>query len=138
MDDETALAIGFDDAAFRALASEWLPSVRDIRIHRHNGTICLGFAALDDFVATTIGASSANIVCEVFNTFEGKRALPRDIASCTLKLALAPGLNDERLLWFFAELALLRKGGAILSKDELDALHARLRAGETPGMGATP
>ena len=118
--------------------STLLPSCSEIRCNRHVGTIIFLFEALDDFIAATIGASSANIACSVINTFEGKTTLPRSIASCATRLTLAPGLDDERILWFFAELALLRKSDGVLDGNAFTALFARLHAGGKLDMEATP
>lgn len=131
------IAYTFDEAVFRSLASTLLPSAKHIQFHRHGGTIAFWFDALDDFIAASIGASSANIVCEVSNSFEGKHAQPRTISSCGMKLALAPGLNDERIIWFFAELALLRRGDGTLPEAAFTPLFARLHAGGNLAMEAT-
>lgn len=128
MDTQAGHAPMLDDDALRALLQRLLPSLHHVYIHRYNGTIVLGFASLDDFVATSIAASSANIVAEVCNTFEGKHRLPRGIESCHLKLSLAPGLDDARLAFFFAELALLRRADGDLQEREFATMNARIHA----------
>ena len=109
-----------------ALVRRLLPSVFDLHAHSHSGTLSLGFHSADDFVAASIAASSANIRAEVFNTFEDKRAVPRAISSCRIKLFLGRDFADERLVWFFAELALLRKSDGLLNEAEHSELNAWL------------
>jgi len=128
MDNGDHITPLFEDSAIKTLVTRFLPSIETCRPHRHNGTIVVRFAMLDDFVAATITASSANIACEIFNNFEGKHARPLSIASCELKLQLSPGLDDERLVFFFCELALLRKADGILAEDEFRTLYADLHA----------
>lgn len=118
----------FDDSELHALVRRLLPSVNECLVRRHHGTILVRFTAPDDFIATTIATSSANIVCEVDNTFADKHVQPRRIASCTLQMRLTPDLNDERLIWFFAELALLRRREGALQESEFALLYADLHA----------
>ncbi len=129
--DATNAAMLLDDTALRRFADQLLPSIRDFRIKRFNGALTMEFGALDDFVAASIGASSANIVATVDNTFEGKHTLPRTIASCAMRFELTPGLNDARLAFFFMELALLRKADGTLPESSFEPLNRELHAIES-------
>ena len=111
-----------------ALVRRLLPSVFDLYAHPYSGTLSLGFHATDDFVAASIAASSANIRAEVFNTFDGKLTAPRSISSCRIKLFLDRDFADERLVWFFAELAILRGSDGLLNDCEYSELNAWLHA----------
>lgn len=135
--DAVDAVMPMDDNTLRRFVQDLLPSVRDFHIKRFNGTLIMAFDALDDFVAASIGASSANIVATVFNTFEGKHAIPKTIASCSMRLELTPGLTDARLAFFFMELALLRKADGTLPESsfrplnrELHGIESLIRAGE--------
>ena len=116
----------FDDAKLRSLLTKLLPSFHSLRVHRFNGQLCMQFDAVDDFVACSIGASSANLALEVSNTFVGKHTLPRTVSSCMTILRLASGLQDARLALFFMELALLRKHDGTLAEADFDLLNAKL------------
>ena len=129
--DAADATMPMDDGKLWRFAQQLLPSIRDFRIKRFNGTLIMGFEALDDFVAASIGASSANIVATVLNTFEGKHAVPRTIASCSIRLELMPGLNDARLAFFFMELALLRKADGKLPESSFQPLNRELHALES-------
>ena len=111
-----------------AFVRRLLPSVFDLYPHPYSGTLSLGFHATDDFVAASIAASSVNIRAEVFNTFDGKLTAPRSISSCRIKLFLGRDFADERLLWFFAELGLLRRSDGLLNDTEYSELSAWLHA----------
>ena len=115
-----------------SLVHRLLPSAFDLYAHAHSGTLSLGFQATDDFVAASIATSSANIRAKVFNTFEGKRTAPRSISSCRIKLFLGRDCADERLMSFFAELAILRRSDSLLNDSEYFELNAWLHA-QAPG-----
>ncbi|MBP6749741.1 MAG: hypothetical protein KA144_08880 [Xanthomonadaceae bacterium] len=97
-------------------------------MHRFNGQLCMQFDAVDDFVACSISASSANLALEISNTFVGKHALPRTVSSCIAILRFASGLQDARLAHFFMELALLRKRDGTLPEADFDFLNEDMHA----------
>ena len=111
-----------------ALVRRLLSSAFDLHAHPYSGTLFLGFHATEDFVAASVAASSANIRTEVFNTFKDKLAVPRAISSCRIKLFLNRDLADERMVWFFAELLLLRRSDGLLNETEFSELNAWLHA----------
>ncbi len=121
-----------------SLVHRLLPSAFDLYARAHSGTLSVGFQATDDFVAASIAASSANIRAEVFNTFEGKLSVPRSISSCRIKLFLGRDCADERLIWFFAELAILRRSDNSLNDSDFSELNAWLhaQAPAPPGRGS--
>ena len=118
-----------DDDSLHALIARLLPSAHDTRVHRHGGTVALRFHAMDDVIAASIAASSANLCATLNNTFEDKHARPRNISSCSIQLAFLPELGDERLRWFLAELALLRRSDGVLSDAEFAIIQATLHSG---------
>ena len=118
--------VPFDDATLQTLLTGLLPSLDASYLHRHNGILSVRFRSLDDFICMTIAAGSANIACEVHNTFEDKLVLPRRIASCMVTMRLASNFDDERLVWFFSELLMLRHADGLISKESLAVLSVQV------------
>jgi hypothetical protein len=128
---------GFE-AVLSELVPVLLPSVTLVRPRRVNGFILLQFDELDDFVVTSIGASSANIKTSLINTFVGKDHRPRSIRSCILRLELTAGLLDPRILYFLMELVLVRQKENSLSDESCEAINRKLRALEDEYCRASP
>lgn len=105
-----------------------LPSLVNLEWRRANGVILLQFRDVNDFILASIGASSANIKCELFNYFHGKSTVPRSIESCQLLLDLETSANGEHFVHFMREIANLKLADGLLSQIDYDLLVSDLKS----------
>lgn len=91
----------------------------------------------NDFILASIGASSANIKCELHNCFGATSEVPRSIESCCLLFELAAGLADERLVYFMWEIANLKLKDRSLAEADYTDLVSNLKRLSFESSGAS-
>lgn len=123
--DDSDLLFEFIDRSIRRV----LPSVKTIRIRSRNNDVLLSFGDLSDFVEASAGATSANIKCELINTFEipNEPAFAlRTIESCLLRLECVEGCMDIRLCDFIGALVASRIARGLTCGTELEDIRSDL------------